>query len=205
MEDLKEIFAENLIKLRKEVKLTQAELAEKINYSDKAVSKWERGESVPDISVLKTIADLFGVTVDFLITKHDESKDVTEELAYVKNIKKKNRLIITLLPIVAIFAISTVIFVALQKATPSPQNAIYCYVLPLPLCALIAFIFSAIWAKRVLKFILLSLFIWLLVLDAYFIVGFLVEFYGLIFVIGVPAEIVIMMSFGIIQHKPRIK
>ena len=52
MEDLKVIFAQNLIALRKQMKLTQIELAEKINYSDKAVSKWERGESIPDVSVL---------------------------------------------------------------------------------------------------------------------------------------------------------
>ena len=47
--------------------MTQIELAEILNYSDKAVSKWERGESVPDISVLKQIADIFGVTVDYLL------------------------------------------------------------------------------------------------------------------------------------------
>ena len=55
--DLKENFAVNLSRYRKEAKLTQAELAEKLNYSDKAVSKWERGESVPDIYALKNIAD----------------------------------------------------------------------------------------------------------------------------------------------------
>lgn len=205
MEDLKDIFAKNLIKLRKEVKLTQAELAEKINYSDKAVSKWERGESVPDISVLKAIADLFGVTVDYLINEHNENTSATDETTYVKNIRKKNRIYITLLPIVAIFAVSTFVFVALQKSAPSAFNAIYCYVLPLPVCALLAFIFSAVWANRLLKFIFLSLFIWLLILDAFFIVGITVDFYGLIFVVGVPIEIVIMMSFGIIKHKPRIK
>ena len=61
MEDLKVIFAQNLIALRKQMKLTQIELAEKINYSDKAVSKWERGESIPDVSVLMVIANLFNV------------------------------------------------------------------------------------------------------------------------------------------------
>ena len=204
MEDIKEIFASNLVRLRKETQLTQAELAEKINYSDKAVSKWERGESVPDVIVLKSIADLFGVTVDFLITEHEDKKEVTEELAYVKNIKKKNRVFIALIPIVALFAIATLIFVLLQRRSPSGLNAIYCFVLPLPLYALLAFIFSAVWGKRLLNFILLSLLIWLLISDAFFIVGITVGYYGLIFVIGVPAEIIVMMSFGIIRHKPKI-
>ena len=60
MDDLKNILAENLIKYRKAANLTQAELAEKINYSDKAVSKWERAAGMPDVDVLKQIADLFG-------------------------------------------------------------------------------------------------------------------------------------------------
>ena len=49
------------------MKLTQIELAEKINYSDKAISKWERGESIPDVSVLLNLAKLFGVNIDFLV------------------------------------------------------------------------------------------------------------------------------------------
>ena len=72
MEDLKIIFAQNLIMLRKQMQLTQIELAEKINYSDKAVSKWERAGGMPDVDVLKQIADLYGVTVDTLLTKSDK-------------------------------------------------------------------------------------------------------------------------------------
>lgn len=74
MEDIKSIFAKNLIQLRKQMKITQVEFAEKINYSDKAVSKWERGESIPDVAVLKSIGDFFGVTIDFLVTEHSESE-----------------------------------------------------------------------------------------------------------------------------------
>ena len=59
MTDLKPIFAENLAVLRKKKGWTQLELAERLNYSDKAVSKWERGESLPDVTILKQIADLF--------------------------------------------------------------------------------------------------------------------------------------------------
>ena len=71
MSDIKAIIAKNITALRQNHKMTQIELAEKLNYSDKAVSKWERGESVPDISVLKQIADLFGVTVDYLLGRQD--------------------------------------------------------------------------------------------------------------------------------------
>ena len=67
MKDIKSILAKNLTDLRLQNHLTQLELAEKLNYSDKTISKWERGESSPDISVLVEIAELFGVTLDELV------------------------------------------------------------------------------------------------------------------------------------------
>ena len=68
IENLKTIIKENLIKYRKSAGLTQAQLAAKLGYSDKTISKWEREEGVPDIYILKEIADLYGVTVNDLIT-----------------------------------------------------------------------------------------------------------------------------------------
>ena len=71
MDDLKLVCAGNIIRLRTAAKLTQAELAQKLNYSDKSVSKWERGEAVPDAYILKAMSEIFGVSVDFLLTSHD--------------------------------------------------------------------------------------------------------------------------------------
>ena len=75
MEDIKQIIAKNIASLRTDSKLTQLELAEKLNYSDKAISKWERGESIPDVITLKAVADLFGVTVDYLLTGRASGQD----------------------------------------------------------------------------------------------------------------------------------
>lgn len=72
MNELKVTIANNIANLRKLNGITQSDLAQKLNYSDKAVSKWERGESLPDICVLKQIADIFGVTVDYLLDEHAE-------------------------------------------------------------------------------------------------------------------------------------
>ena len=68
MDDVRGALAANLAELRKEENLTQAEFAAQFNYSDKAVSKWERGDSLPDVVMLKTIADLYGLRVDDLLT-----------------------------------------------------------------------------------------------------------------------------------------
>ena len=61
-------FGKLILKLRKEKNMTQKELAEKLNVTDKAVSKWERGDSFPDITLLEPIAKELGVTVSELIT-----------------------------------------------------------------------------------------------------------------------------------------
>ena len=65
--DIKIVIAKNIADLRLANGMTQLELAERINYSDKAVSKWERAESMPDIAVLTEIADLFQVSLDDLV------------------------------------------------------------------------------------------------------------------------------------------
>ena len=71
LSELKLVFASNLIRLRSKAGMTQAELGAMLNYSDKSVSKWERGEAIPDAWVLTRLAELFGVTVDFLLSEHD--------------------------------------------------------------------------------------------------------------------------------------
>ena len=61
----------NIAAYRKQAGLTQAGLAEKLNYSDKAVSKWERGESVPDVMTLVQLAELFRIPVGELLADPD--------------------------------------------------------------------------------------------------------------------------------------
>ena len=77
--ELKLITASNLIKLRTSAGMTQAELGAELNYSDKTVSKWERGEAIPDAYVLTQLAEKFGVTVDQLLSPCDTWVKKTEE------------------------------------------------------------------------------------------------------------------------------
>ena len=71
-EKLKLQIGSNIANYRKGAGLTQAGLAEKLNYSDKAVSKWERGESMPDVTTLVQLAEQFGITVNDLIVDPDQ-------------------------------------------------------------------------------------------------------------------------------------
>lgn len=199
MDDLKITFAQNLIALRKQTKLTQAELAEKINYSDKAVSKWERGESIPDVSVLMTLANLFGVTIDFLVTKHDNEEIAKEQTAYAAKIRKRNHILITAITFFAMLIMETIVCVVLvgtRTATPL-WTFLYCYIFPLPVFATIAVIFSSLWAGKYWRFTAVSFLIWSLLAEAFLIVILCWKPFPHIFLAGIPAEIVAMMSYKI--------
>jgi len=71
LEEFRLVVASNIIKLRSDAGMTQAELGAALNYSDKSISKWERGEGLPDAFVLKSIAELFDVPVDYIVSSHD--------------------------------------------------------------------------------------------------------------------------------------
>jgi transcriptional regulator with XRE-family HTH domain len=70
--DIAKVLADNIAYYRKKLNLTQLELAEKLNYSDKSISKWERAEGVPDIYVLKELSLFFGVPIDALVSKRKQ-------------------------------------------------------------------------------------------------------------------------------------
>ena len=201
MQDVKVVFAQNLISLRKQMKLTQIELAEKINYSDKAVSKWERGESIPDVTVLMTIASLFGVTLDFLVTEHAEPEVVAEQTSYAKAVKKRNRLLVAAITFFAIAALETVVFATLQSVFGTlGENLLYCYVYPA--AAIVAIVFTSLWARPSLRFWSVTLLIVSLILDAFLIPLQVADAcIPWVFLIIIPAELVTMLSFKIIRIK----
>lgn len=108
--------------------MTQLELAERLNFSDKAVSKWERAESMPDVYTVKQLADLFQVSVDDLLTPSEEW-----EKPVVKGVlDKKHRItggLITLVVLVSIVAIALLVFVILWLAG-LPEPRVFVYMLP---------------------------------------------------------------------------
>ena len=71
-EQFRALVAKNLANYRKINNLTQLDLAEKLSYSDKAISKWERGESLPDLYTLEKIANLYGITINDLVYEKQE-------------------------------------------------------------------------------------------------------------------------------------
>jgi transcriptional regulator with XRE-family HTH domain len=186
--DTKTIIANNIIELRKSKKWTQIELAEKLNYSDKAVSKWERAESLPDVIVLQKIADLFSVSVDYLLqAKHSKKADLSHP---EKKYKQRNHIVITLLSTMLVFLIATIAFVSIGLFSVSfPMWMVYIYALPVACIVLI--VFNSIWGKSALNYVFISLLLWSVLLAVY--LTFIEQNSWLIFLIGIPGQVIILL------------
>ena len=191
MEDYKRIIANNISELRKSIPLTQAELAEKLNYSDKAVSKWERGESIPDVIVLKQIAELFGVSVDYLL---EEVHPINARMQSVHRQIRKNRILITGLSCMLVFLIATVVFAILGSVTEI-QRLWLAYVYCIPICSIILIVFNSIWGRARYNYLFITLLMWSLLASVYLTIAIYSKW--LIFLIGIPGQVIIVMWSGI--------
>ncbi len=132
-------LAENLSQRRKQAGLTQSELGEKLNYSDKSVSKWERGDGVPDVSVLVQLSDLYGVSVDDLLGR--TPKKESEEPKHKHPVIHRVAVTLTMCAIVLISAL--VVYVILTSVLPSLEASWMAFVIAMPvmfLCMGIAFL-----------------------------------------------------------------
>ena len=185
--DLKDIVSKNIAYLRANKKLTQLELGEALSYSDKAVSKWERGEAVPDAYVLKKLSAIFGVSVDYILSEHDGRELKTA------NPHRFDRRIISLISFFGIWTLAVVIFALLWFFVDSPKWLVFAYALPISLVNMI--VLTAIWGKARTNSFYISFLVWSILAALYF--TFLQHNWWLLFCIGIPAQIVVILSFRI--------
>ena len=189
MKSLRETVGENLTELRKNKKITQLELAEKLNYSDKSISKWEKGDAIPDIDTLYDLCQFYGVTLDYLTTPVEQNKST-----YVldKDEKKRNfvnHILITVFVDLVFWFLATIIFVyAFIKGREEPfwLSFIYC----IPFTCLITAIFAKVYFShaRVLYFVLWSVFIWSLITSIFLTILQSHEMVWPIYLVGIPAQ-----------------
>lgn len=189
--ELKQIIADNISLLRRESGITQAELAEKLNYTDKAVSKWERGESIPDVAVLKNIADIFGVTVDYLLTEeHDKSEAVPEP---ARKRRFSNHMSITFISILLVWLVATFAFVMFDIIAPTSKLHWLSFVYAVPVSMIVWLVFNSIWFNTRTNFLIVSLLAWSFLASLFFTLLPLRFNIWQIFVIGVPGQAIIFL------------
>lgn len=196
-EPIRLVVAKNLSELRKSKGLTQGELAKKLSYSDKSISKWEHGESIPDIEVLKRLCDFYGVTLDYLVHEGEQKQKMKEFRAHSG--KESNKIVITLLSISVAWILAAAIFVGILTIDVANLGHYFhaswlAFVWAVPVSFIIAIIFYGIWGKRRWNSLLVSCLVWTLIASIYLTIGVAVpgndgwRFWPL-FLVGVPLTI----------------
>ncbi len=184
MKDVKSIVAKNLTMLRKNKGLTQVELAEMLSYSDKAVSRWEHGETLPDINMLYELCDFYGITMNDLV---DENCQVTEIDAQAENNARKYRIWLGILTASVVWLLATVLFAYSQLATKSGYWIVFIWAIP------VSFMFLQYLCRNVfnwiVKFVLTSISIWTVITGMYLhmLVTYQVNLW-MVYIIGVPVQ-----------------
>lgn len=191
IENLRKTIKNNLIKYRKSAGLTQAQLAEKLGYSDKSVSKWEREEGVPDIYILKEIADLYGITVNDLISENQKE----EKNGRIRKILSgRNKIIISLLAAGIVWAIAVIVYVIFDLVSPDTiEKMDNIYIYAIPICCIILIIFNSLWGKKLFNLFLVSALIWTFVLSLY--VSLSIKNVWELFLIPIPLQILTVLAF----------
>lgn len=199
MDKIKENLAKNLTKLRIENKMTQADLAKKINYTDKSISKWENGDSTPPIDVIKLLADTYGVKVDYLLADNpDEFLDKT-----YKNDKASsaNKIIITLLAVSLVWLVATSLFVY-GNLYSLLQNSWICFIVAVPISLIVFLVFNCIWGRRSLIFVIVSLLVWSILATTFIFFSIYTPVMPwIIFVLGIPPQIAIILWSQLKRHR----
>lgn len=200
MNDIKTNLAKNIAELRLINGFTQIELAEKLNYSDKTISKWERGESSPDITALVEMAELFGVSLDCMVREENIEKAVNNK---PHSGTKYNRRIISYLSESTVWFIAVFAFIITSLITNRLTFQWLYFAYALPPILIIKLIFNSIWFNPRNNYYIISALIWVILA----VIHMTFLYFGvnviLIYLLGVVGQIVIIMWSFI--KKPKSK
>ena len=201
LEKLKYQIGANIASQRKRAGLTQAGLAEKLNYSDKAVSKWERGESMPDILTLIQLSELFSVTVNDLLADPNELpgnpgklEKAMSQVSEKALRRKANKHVIQGLSTTLVWFVALLIFVVVSSCDLPYSWLAFFYAVPVD--AIVMLSLRSAWRDFRWNRALISIIMW----------GTLVAFYmtllvpfGLkiwkMFLLGIPGQAAIFLWF----------
>ena len=201
-EKLKKQLGANIVTFRKRIGLTQAKLAERLNYSDKAVSKWERGESMPDVLTLVQLAELFDTTVDELLRDPDAIPENSGgpiehamEAAVEKTLKRKaNKKVILLLSSLLVWFVALLVFVIVSSLDIPRSWIAFLYAIPVD--AIVQLSLRSAWRDFRWNKTLISILMWggLLSLYASLKLFVHVDFWKL-FLLGIPGQLAVLLWF----------
>ena len=190
MNDVKSIVAKNITELRLMNGMTQLELGEKLNYSDKTISKWERGESSPEIGVLVEIARLFGVTMDYLVGIETVEQTAVEQK---KMETRYNRRVINYIAEAGVWIAAIFAFVITSFVTTETSFHWLYFVYALPIAMIIRLVFNSIWFNPRHNYIIISVLVWSVLAAIQVTFWYFGIDVRLIYLLGVAGEIIIVL------------
>lgn len=198
---LKRQIGRNIVSYRKVRSMTQARLAEKLNYSDKAVSKWERGESMPDVVTLVQIAELFSVSVNDLLVDPNALPDQTGAVERVmgkaveKTLKRKaDKRIILQLSSLLVWFVALLVFVILSTLSVAKSWIAFFYAVPANAIVLLSL--RSAWKDFRWNQFLISSIVWGALLSLYVsLLIFLNVNVWRLFLLGIPGQIAVLLWF----------
>ena len=186
-EQFNSVVAQNIVKYRKYHNLTQASLAEKINYSDKAVAKWESGESLPDAYVLYQLSQIFGITLNDLLSQKKRAK---------MPVNKFRSIIIPLLANCIVWLVALLTFVTLSAVFEKDGRFWLCFITAVPVSFILFLIFSCIYKNSLFQFISITGVIWSTLVTLHLFILGLTPVSHYVYYIGIPIQIAFTLVYG---------
>ena len=161
---------------------TQLDLARKLNYSDKSVSKWERGEGLPDVYILAQIAQLYGVTVSNLIGEEEPPKKANPHF----------HIYVLLLSVALVFVIAAILFTAFTiAAVPFPSWLFFLYAVPVS--SIVCIVFTSLWWGILMQTLSITALIWSAGACIYLSIPIPIPNLSLIFVVCAAVQVLITL------------
>ena len=190
MEDIKNTVAKQIAALRIGSGMTQLELAEKLHYSDKAVSKWERGESIPELATLVAIAELFEVSLDELVRGGTSN---TPPSVPAQKRKTFNRAIVTTMSILLVWFVAALVFVVLDLLPDTVTGHWLSFLYAIPASAIVWLVLNAVWFNTKRNFFIISLLVWSLLACLHVSSIAFGRNIWQIYLLGIPGQLVILL------------
>ncbi|MBR6737144.1 MAG: helix-turn-helix transcriptional regulator [Clostridia bacterium] len=182
--------ATNIARYRKRAGLTQLALAEKLNYSDKAVAKWESGESLPEAFVLYQIANVFGITFNDLISSKKRMKTP---------INKIRAFFVPALSCCIVWLVALIVFISLITLCPNFSSPWLAFVYAIPVSLIITLIFSCVYKNRLIQFISISGIIWTVILCLHLSLAPILPKVTFLYLLGIPVELAFVLWYAYLQ------
>ncbi len=192
MKDINLVIGTNIKELRKANKLTQYELAEKLNYSNKAISRWESGEVIPDVNTLNSICELFNIPLSQIF----ESNVTNAKVKRNYKLQIGNKLAITLLAVLLVWFVAVIAFVNFQITSNIIMWQLFVWAVPIS--CIVGIVFNSIWGKPMFNYVIITIFNWSFLASIY---ATLIQYrVWMLFLIGVPTQIAIILWSNITRN-----